>query len=732
MKGINGGPVRIGTVLLAAGLVIGGCSGSPVTAAECGNVIKNGDMEQGDPPTGWRGGKATLSANPDCPFGRQSLKVLTDVKMGRALYDFPVKPDTRYRWTFWYKCPPGSSYYAYISVSGEDGGYSAISGGENAWTRASGELKTKHTDGATNATMGICTWPGMDGILIDRVSVTEIIPGEDPPEAEVPTNVLRTYKALSREEVLKGWQDLFPERKYVCWEKSPWKNLSRLNGPPDSVKECRKLRVAMGENEYESTSFVLTNLSEEELAFEVSTKGSGVPVTLREAVWVTSYGGNEVNDALPLLEGNARVPSGESREIWMTFHSKGVEAGNYRMDVKVKPEGASALSIELEVKVYPVSLPDEKPIYTQYWDYLTPFWGGARPELYKAYVEDMKRHYVNVAVVHSGTVELKFDSDGNVKKDFARLGPTLDCYRMLDPEIILVEWASQTYLERKPDTFKGEWEFLSDEWKVYVKEWLTALVAYLKDNGWGYDKFAMYPYDEILGAKVYEVAKLIKETDPDIQVYVNAGSNMKEVERIAPYVDIWSPSLHSFLPSYDIDMEERKAVAEFLRGKGRFFWTYSNPPGGGSPKETSPYSDYRLAVWRAWNLGTRGFGYWIYKYKTHWNSHEHIDTYNYAVVYLADADDAPPGISKKEPVVTSKRWEATREGVEDYVYLYMLREAVEKAGKGSDRLAFKQGRALLAERPGKVLGNVDDHELADEAKEEILKVLSMIVPAGHR
>ena len=729
MKGINGGPARIGTVLLAAGLVIWGCSGSPVAAAEERNLIENGDMEQGDPPAGWRGGKATLSADSDCPFGKQSLKIFTSVKMGRALYDFPVKPDTRYRWTFWYKCPPGSSYYAYVNVSGEDGGYSAISGGENAWTRASGEIKTGTTKDATSATMGICTWPGMDGILIDRVSVTEIIPGEAAPEPEVPTNVLRTYKALSREEVLKRWQGLFPKRKYVCWEKSPWEKLSRLNAPPDSVKECRKLRVAMGENEYESASFVLSNLSKEELSFEVSTKGSGVPVILREAVWVTSYGGNEVNDALPLLEGDVRIPSGESREIWMTFHSKGVKAGDYKTEVEVKPEGSPGHPVELKVKVYPVSLPDEKPIYTQYWDYLTPFWGGARPELYKAYVADMKSHYVNVAIVHSGTIELKFDPDGNVKKDFARLAPTLDCYRMLDPEIILLSWATSTYLENTPDTFKGKWEFLSDEWKVYVGEWLTALVAFLKEKGWGYDRFAMYPYDEILGMKVYEVCKFIKETDPKIQVYVNAGSNMEEVERIEPYIDIWSPSVHSFMPSYGMNMEEREVVAEYLRGKGRSFWTYMNPPGGGNPKEASPYRDYRVAVWRAWNLGARGFGYWIYKYKTHWNSHKHVDMYNYAVVYLADAEDAPPGISKKEKVVTGKRWEATREGVEDYVYLYMLREAVEQAGSGADTWALKQGGELLAERPGRVLSDVHNEELADLAKEEILKVLSRLSPA---
>ena len=498
------------------------------------------------------------------------------------------------------------------------------------------------------------------------------------------------------------------------------------------MKECRSLRVAMGENEYESASFVLTNFSDRELAFGMSVNGSGVPVTLREAVWVTSYGGKEVNDALPLLEENVRIPSGESREVWLTLYSKGVKAGDYTTKVEVTPQGPPPLAIELTARVYPVSLPDEKPIYTQYWDYLTPYWGN-RPELHRAFVEDMKRHYVNVAVGHPGTIELKFDPDGNMIEGFPALDPTLDLYRMLDPEMIVFFWNTEQYLEKKPDSFKGEWEFLSDEWKIHFEAWLMNLVAHLREAGWGYDEFAMYPYDEKLGTKVYEMAKLIKTIDPGIQVYVNSASNLKEVEDIAPYVDIWSPSMHSFTPTYSsTSADDRESITEILSKKGRFFWTYANPQGGGHPKESSPYGDYRLAVWRAWKLGTRGSGYWVYKYKTHWNSYKHVDGNNWAVVYLADAEDAPPGISKQELVVTGKRWEATREGVEDYVYLYMLGEAVKEPGTVVNQQDLEQGRELLAEWPGKVLGDVHDQELADQAKEEVLEVLSRMEPGIHQ
>ena len=121
-----------------------------------------------------------------------------------------------------------------------------------------------------------------------------------------------------------------------------------------------------------------------------------------------------------------------------------------------------------------------------------------------------------------------------------------------------------------------------------------------------------------------------------------------------------------------------------------------------------------------------GFGYWVYSYKTHWDSYK--GKLNWAVVYFADAKDAPPGISKKEIVVTSKRWEATREGVEDYVYLYMRREAIKSPANGTFQKALNEGRKLPVSWPKRVLGNVDNQELADMGKEEILKILPKIKP----
>ena len=338
----------------------------------------------------------------------------------------------------------------------------------------------------------------------------------------------------------------------------------------------------------------------------------------------------------------------------------------------------------------------------------------------------MKQHYVNVGLGHPWPVRMKFDSAGKIKIDHTDLDTTLDAYDVLNPKMIVFWLCAPTYLESQKN-------YLSDEWKSQFKIWLTALVKHLKERGRGYDRFAICPYDEQLGPKVLRLIKVIKEIDPKILIHVNSTGEgvitKQDIRNIAPYVDIWAPYLYDYLnePPYDRSFEEKILATKVIRKnvKDEFFWTYANTLSAGRPKLASPYEEYRLPVWRAWELGMRGFGYWVYAHSTNWQGHKSKEKGpGWAVVYLANAKDAPAGISKKELVIPSKRWEATREGVEDYVYLYMLRNAI---GKSEKREVAKEAldgpKTILYEAPKKTLANNTNHTFADAAKEEILKAI---------
>jgi hypothetical protein len=737
-------------VFLSAGLLAWNFCGT-LAAADAtpgAESVVNGGMEKGNPPDAWIAGlgaedKATLSADTDAHSGKQSLRISPLVNLGRAIQRVSVKPDTKYRYEFWYKSTTDLAgvYFFIMSQPWNEpdrAGYYANGLGGTTWTRWAGEFSTpglKSLSADQTALFAFCGYLGED-VLIDDVSVTEVKPGEalapvvnETPVAAAATAAIQDSAAAAAEKARKDWLLVFPGRKVICWDKSPWDNkLARVQLPPTverpgyefPFQECTEISVAMGENEYESASFVLTNLSDTTAEFAIAATDVGLPITIREAVWVRTFTGKEVNDALPLLEGNLSIPSGESREVWLTLYSRGVKPGDYSPQITVTPQGDMPASrVNLKVKIYPVSLPDDKPIYTFFWDMMDT---GPKhdPERTRALIADKKAHYVTVSEVAHWTIPFQLNPDGTLKKDYQELDKLLEYYQaaQLTPKMFLISCSSLWW-----GGFPGK-PYLSAAWKTLFAAHLTGLATHLKEKGYGYDRWVIHPVDEMLDENVVSIAKLIKEIDPKILVLVNSAAAAEMMTKIAPCVDIFQPHLYNFLGQ----TSEAKALAVKLLPKSpAFFWTYANPVPP-FPQLVSPYSIYRLAVWQSWREGMGGHGNWIYDYKTHWNAYKHEDGENWAMVYFANAKDAPAGISKKELVVTGKRWEATREGIEDYVYLYLLKGATETPGRDVSPESLAQSRKVLAERVKTVLGDMKNTTLADRAKEDVLKALASISP----
>ena len=708
-------------------VVICGCQ---ITQAEAPQrrgkeLIVDGDMEKEGGWKGVSGGKGNTplmrQALDDKHSGKASKRIVLNRKGNKwpeiISSSFTTETGKTYEVRFWYKIIEGSFYTG--ARSGTDNDYQPIKPGMSflaqdgapknpTWRKYVGTYTEKK--GGKNAQLQfICrasnyaTAPKRTEFYLDDVSVKEL--------------------DVSIKAVLKEWRKLLPGRKYVCWKKSPWDNVKPNQFPRADFEECKGLSVAMGQNEYESASFVVTNLSDSEMKIAVSVKAPTIPVVLRQAMCVTDMDGAKVNDALVLLVEPIIIPAGESQEIWLTVHSKGHKAGDYKAPITVALKD-SEITIPLDVKVYPVMLPEDKPLYTCYWDEIVPEWHGQ--ELTTAYMKDMKEHYVNVAFGHPWPTRMKYDSKGKIKIDHTDLDNSLDAYEKLNPRMMVLWLCAPTYMEKQ----KG---YLSDVWKGQFRIWLQALVKHLKQRGWGYDRFAICPFDESLGPKVLKLVKLINEIDPKILIHINSTgegvSTKEDIRNIAPYVDIWAPFLYDYLnvPPYDRSFEEKILAADIIRKnvKDEYYWTYTNTLSAGRPKSVSPYEEYRLPVWKAWELGMRGFGYWVYTHGTNWQGHKaKRKSPGWAVVYLANAKDAPAGITKKELVIPSKRWEATREGVEDYVCLYMLRDAIAQAEKlGVDKKTLAASKAILNETPKKVLKNKKNHTLADGAKENVLKAI---------
>jgi hypothetical protein len=155
------------------------------------------------------------------------------------------------------------------------------------------------------------------------------------------------------------------------------------------------------------------------------------------------------------------------------------------------------------------------------------------------------------------------------------------------------------------------------------------------------------------------MAKLAREADPKILMYTDPVERIKveELREMAPYVDIWCPNRLGLLLK-----EETVEKLDIIKATGKAVWTYECMS---NAKHQSPLAYYRAQAYLAWRHRMTGIGFW--SYCTSQDDPWFLPTlrHDYLLVYPGDG------------VVSSKRWEAVRDGVEDYTLLDALRQAVE-------------------------------------------------------
>jgi hypothetical protein len=118
-----------------------------------------------------------------------------------------------------------------------------------------------------------------------------------------------------------------------------------------------------------------------------------------------------------------------------------------------------------------------------------------------------------------------------------------------------------------------------------------------------------------------------------------------------------------------------------------------------------PHSYYRLHHWHSFDLGLNGAAMWVYtdEFGT-WNDYE--GGTSYSMIY--EGPDGP---------IPGKRWEAWRDGIEDFELLRQLRAQAEATGRAD----LKQ---LVADSPRLVLENSGQPEVLLERRVEILEALA--------
>lgn len=483
----------------------------------------------------------------------------------------------------------------------------------------------------------------------------------------------------------------------------------------DSANE---INIQMWRNEYESAAFNIINCSEQTIEMNISISpliGSNGQIidsdkvfAIRRAQYVMASQAGSIADALILIGKNSfKIGPGQLIQIWLTIHNAELKAGDY--EAKIAVSGISEIkTISINLKIYENVLTNKPALNTCVWDY---YQAASEQEMAK----DLNNHYVNVCVVPAQKLPfLKFSSDkpGVTRKpDYSKLNEVIKQHKYAETFLLGMSFS----VANKDYGRFGDVQWMSKEWKKVFASWLMDLVSHLKESGIGYDKFALYPFDESIGDDYYELAQLIKSVDPKIRLYANSlGKGPDEFMRFRELIDIWCLQ--------DSHIVKHPDWFGKIKSFGKQMWTYEclEPM-----KAQKPYSYYRLLPWRAFQRNQSGAGFWIYYYglgfdpgAVPWNDTLRPHGFS-GVVYGTKIENAA---EYNESIIPSRRWEAWREGVEDYQYLYELQQTINKTRITDARMA-EQAQEILDEQVDRVVNSPDNCNIVYEVREILTHTL---------
>lgn len=460
--------------------------------------------------------------------------------------------------------------------------------------------------------------------------------------------------------------------------------------------------LVMLQNEWGELAFNVTNSTADTMKLSVTIgdlqagtiPGPTTTISLYEVKFVEAYGFRLRADALMPLNGKLEIPPGMTKQLWLTIDSRGLRPGEYKGTIQLTGSQVSA-SQPVVFTVAPVKMPAEPTLNVTTFSYM--HWPIAKSDP-KGVARNLHEHYVNVQQVISPYLPyFEADAEGNFTKpmDFSKL----DEYMELLPETRLwILWTGFEWDHRQMHPKEGD----DRRTKVFTR-WLKDVIAHLKKKGYGYDEFAFTWMDEPSQKEMRDIVKpsseLLRRVDPQARVWMtisggNATSNLAEFEGL---IDIWCPT-------------ESKLGGEFWQGKRTWFY------GSSSEKGRSPTGHYRYKLWKAFKHGCEGNGFWVYTDGNDlWDDYAGAPTYS--VVY-----DGPRG------VISSKRWEAYRAGVEDYELCKLLGDTIDAArSSGRGNLPEVKAAERSLDRHLKiVLDNRDSTIVAEQAHQALLRRLVIL------
>ncbi len=488
---------------------------------------------------------------------------------------------------------------------------------------------------------------------------------------------------------------------YEVYGVYPYSAMDRHN--PGFVRQESPVSVSLAGGEFEPVCLVVDNRHPDADTFdfrvEVRSSLSAERLRLARLAYLPPRGRDEPAMAGETMNGlqeaaDAIVPlsqfepvtvaAGECRHLWLTVDARDLEPGDYSAEVVIRPMTAradrrprDAKVVELNIRVWSFALPEKTPITVFTWDQ-----GVALSS--DEWLDNFVEHRVNAFHIRMDTQSnesrVKLNPDGTLAEqpDFSEL--------------------TERLLRGKPharlfmlESFRfrgGDWlctdgsyiPYMSPEWQKGFTQWFQAFSDYLEGLGIGTDQWVWYSFDEAFftgGEKgSLQQAKLVDRINPQVQFFMDTWPNN------ASQLEAWRGLNVIWCPDYGIYGQAPWGwIKDHQDAEQRPTWMYSCHQG---TRGFQPHSFYRCRGWLTWIYGLDGMSYWSTPVHTgsQWNDLD--GPWGDTCTVLAGEDGQP---------VNTRRFDAYRDGVEDYLYVRRLDELLGQPGVAPE--IVQKGRELL-------------------------------------
>lgn len=521
----------------------------------------------------------------------------------------------------------------------------------------------------------------------------------------------------------------------TVWQSGLWDALKPIEHP--QVDMNPRVEVWMMQNEYRAASINISNATSIDMPIALQFDGlPGGPapdyVAVHQVAWTDTRTGDPVAAALPSAEraGDGyivRAAPGLTRQLWFTFHPQHLEPGRYQGTIKLKSL-AGAEDVPLALTVYPIRFPDNPSLKFGGWDYTDrPNMYQVTPENRASLIAHLREHYVDSPWATSAVMPHgQYDADGIMTEppDTAEFDSWVGRWKGAEQYCVFA--AVQDHLRA--------WEMGEPQFETAVKAWIRFWANHVQEIGLGPEQIAILLFDEPYApehdAIIAAWAKPIREEQTGIRLWVDPTYRTMHVTE-----SVSIAACDVVCPNRQIFYETEKPYRDFfenLRVEGKTLEFYSC---SGPARLLDPYLYHRLQAWTCWEYGATAMYFWAFADTgggSSWNEYPARGT-SYTPLFLDAAS-----------VTAGKHMEACREGIEDYEYLAMLKDAIAAAEKAGASEAELSGPArLLRELPARINSAYDsaagfhwgasvDRTAADQARREILEALVALQERGRQ